>query len=114
LRRTPGRWIQPDPAGLAAANPGNPQTWNRYAYVANNPAGAVDPLGLWRSDIFPYAYAKWGYSWITSLFLDSSGRVFNPFGLDPGFPTDGISDMYADQIIRRSFARAQPEQTACG
>jgi hypothetical protein len=23
-------------------------------------------------------------------------------------------DMYADQIIRRSFARAQPEQTACG
>ena len=47
-----GRWIQPDPAGLAAADPANPQSWNRYAYVGNNPLNAVDPLGLWRSDAF--------------------------------------------------------------
>jgi hypothetical protein len=26
-------------------NPGNPQTWNRYAYVANNPLAMVDPSG---------------------------------------------------------------------
>jgi RHS repeat-associated protein len=25
-----GRWISPDPAGLGAANPANPQSWNRY------------------------------------------------------------------------------------
>jgi RHS repeat-associated protein len=43
---TQGRWISPDPAGLAAVNPTNPQTWNRYAYVANNPLSYVDPLGL--------------------------------------------------------------------
>ena len=42
-----GRWIRPDPAGLAAVDPTNPQTWNRYAYVMNNPVSAVDPLGLW-------------------------------------------------------------------
>ncbi len=41
-----GRWIAPDPAGLAAVDPTNPQTWNRYAYVANNPLSFVDPLGL--------------------------------------------------------------------
>ena len=41
-----GRWISPDPAGLAAVDPTNPQTWNRYAYVANNPLSFVDPLGL--------------------------------------------------------------------
>jgi RHS repeat-associated protein len=41
-----GRWVSPDPAGLAAANPGNPQSWNRYAYVLNNPTNFVDPLGL--------------------------------------------------------------------
>jgi len=36
----------PDPAGLAAVDLTNPQTWNRYAYVGNNPLNAVDPLGL--------------------------------------------------------------------
>jgi len=43
---TQGRWISSDPAGLAAVNPSNPQSWNRYAYVANGPMNAVDPLGL--------------------------------------------------------------------
>jgi RHS repeat-associated protein len=41
-----GRWMSPDPAGLGAANPGAPQTWNRYAYVGGNPLSNVDPLGL--------------------------------------------------------------------
>jgi RHS repeat-associated protein len=41
-----GRWISPDPSGLAAGDPTNPQTWNRYAYVLNNPLSNVDPLGL--------------------------------------------------------------------
>jgi len=43
---TQGRWIRPDPAGLAAVDPSNPQTWNRYAYVHNNPLSFTDPLGL--------------------------------------------------------------------
>jgi RHS repeat-associated protein len=43
---TDGRWMVPDPAGMAAVNPGNPQTWNRYAYVINNPLNFTDPLGL--------------------------------------------------------------------
>jgi RHS repeat-associated protein len=41
-----GRWISPDPAGLGAVDPTTPQSWNRYAYVLNNPLGLVDPLGL--------------------------------------------------------------------
>lgn len=40
-----GRWISPDPAGVAAVDPTNPQSWNRYAYVANNPLSYVDPDG---------------------------------------------------------------------
>jgi len=35
--------MTPDPAGMAAADPSNPQSWNRYAYVMNNPLGYVDP-----------------------------------------------------------------------
>ncbi len=41
-----GRWISPDPAGMAAVDITNPQTWNRYAYVGNNPLNFVDALGL--------------------------------------------------------------------
>jgi RHS repeat-associated protein len=41
-----GRWISPDPAGLAAVDPTNPQTWDRYGYVANSPLSFTDPLGL--------------------------------------------------------------------
>jgi RHS repeat-associated protein len=41
-----GRWMSPDPSGMAATNPANPQSWNRYAYVANNPLSAIDPLRL--------------------------------------------------------------------
>jgi RHS repeat-associated protein len=40
------RWISPDPAGLAAVDPTDPQSWNRYAYVLNNPLAFIDPLGL--------------------------------------------------------------------
>jgi RHS repeat-associated protein len=43
---TQGRWESPDPAGMAAVDPSNPQTWNRYAYVGNNPLSYADPSGL--------------------------------------------------------------------
>ena len=41
-----GRWASPDPGGLAAADPSDPQTWNRYAYLRGDPLGITDPLGL--------------------------------------------------------------------
>jgi RHS repeat-associated protein len=41
-----GRFVSPDPT-LLSANAHNPQTWNRYGYVLNNPLLYIDPLGLW-------------------------------------------------------------------
>src|SRR5208282_4237873 len=41
-----GRWASPDPAGLSAVDPTNPQSWDRYAYVTNSPLALVDPSGL--------------------------------------------------------------------
>jgi hypothetical protein len=46
----------PDPAGLAAVNPTNPQSWNRYSYVLNNPLALVDPSGLCPGGLAEYRY----------------------------------------------------------
>ncbi|HET9783770.1 MAG TPA: RHS repeat-associated core domain-containing protein, partial [Terriglobales bacterium] len=46
LSQVQGRWWTPDPAGLAAVDPTDPQTWNRYAYVGGRPLSAVDLLGM--------------------------------------------------------------------
>jgi RHS repeat-associated protein len=43
---TQGRWVSPDPAGLAATDINDPQSWNRYAYVRNTPLIFVDQTGL--------------------------------------------------------------------
>ena len=46
LSPSQGRWISPDPAGLSAVYLTSPQSWNRYAYVLNNPVALIDPAGL--------------------------------------------------------------------
>jgi RHS repeat-associated protein len=40
------RWISPDPLGMGAVDTSLPQSWNRYAYVLNNPLSLLDRLGL--------------------------------------------------------------------
>jgi RHS repeat-associated protein len=42
-----GRFIGPDPL-LNSGRPNNPQSWNRYAYVSNNPLRYTDPKGLYQ------------------------------------------------------------------
>lgn len=41
-----GRMMSPDPSGLALADITNPQSFNLYSYVLNNPLRNVDPNGL--------------------------------------------------------------------
>jgi RHS repeat-associated protein len=44
---TEGRWPSPDPAGIAASDLSDPQSWNRYVYVRNRPLSSVDPYGMY-------------------------------------------------------------------
>lgn len=41
-----GRFMSPDPSGLLAQRPQNPQSWNLYTYALNNPLSNIDPNGL--------------------------------------------------------------------
>ena len=45
-----GRWMSPDPGGLKVVRLDDPQTWNMYAYVRNNPTTLTDPTGLFDCD----------------------------------------------------------------
>ena len=40
---SPWHWAPLNP--LAAVDPASPQSWNRYAYVNNNPLAMIDPFG---------------------------------------------------------------------
>jgi hypothetical protein len=40
-----GRFMSPDPYS-GSANPANPLSWNRYAYVNGDPINGIDPFGL--------------------------------------------------------------------
>ena len=48
---TLGRFTSVDPL-MASGSTGNPQSFNRYSYVLNNPLNATDPTGLFADD--PY------------------------------------------------------------
>ncbi|MFN6964694.1 MAG: RHS repeat-associated core domain-containing protein [Pyrinomonadaceae bacterium] len=52
LENNAGRWTSPDPYN-GSASIGDPQRFNRYAYVNGDPVNFVDPSGLNR------AYCEW-------------------------------------------------------
>jgi RHS repeat-associated protein len=42
-----GRFMSPDPMGIMKQKLVDPQQWNKYAYVRNNPLRFVDPTGMY-------------------------------------------------------------------
>jgi RHS repeat-associated protein len=77
-----GRWPSPDPLGIGAADPSNPQSWNRYAYVGNNPLAATDPTGLFTCNV---CFAPPGdpISDIIAAIFDLISFLFELFGGGP-------------------------------
>jgi RHS repeat-associated protein len=80
-----GRWISPDPAGIAAASLDNPQTLNAYAYASNDPLIFSDPSGLdpiWNFGGAPGVSGYYGGDFGCTLDgLDCSTSLHSGFGV---------------------------------
>ena len=64
---TIARFLSPDPFG-GSMIPAKPQSFNRYAYVVNDPVNYQDPSGLFYStvnDPFPDAFTNW---WMREMY----------------------------------------------
>jgi RHS repeat-associated protein len=49
-----GRFTQVDPIGAGASSLGDPQSWNMYSYVGNDPINRTDPDGLFWGKLFKF------------------------------------------------------------
>lgn len=69
-----GRFMSADPYLQA---PDNLQSYNRYAYVWNNPLSATDSSGYWN-------FRKWFRATTKAIFFPSPRNVFNSIRVQPG------------------------------
>ena len=58
-----GRWTSPDPYN-GSMTIANPQSFNRYAYVQNDPVNFVDPSGLLPVLVCGYTWMNREYGWV--------------------------------------------------
>jgi len=122
LHAVQGRWLSPDPAGRSAVDPANPQSWNRYAYVLNNPLSNIDPLGLDCIHIDPdtgnYEGFDSGDCDNSTEELANSGvyvngtvnTIYTTTGNDQGVVTGYSATSDSGTLIAGTFATAQNQQ----
>ncbi|MBK8150041.1 MAG: hypothetical protein IPK58_18045 [Acidobacteria bacterium] len=83
-----GRWTSPDPYN-GSASVGNPQSWNRYSYVENQPTNFVDPSGLVeqvpRGCVPVYRWSDGQQNWVVDYYLCASvSYTITPRGPNTG------------------------------
>jgi RHS repeat-associated protein len=88
-----GRFISPDPLGRTAANPTDPQTWNRYAYVGNRPLTNIDPLGLDFED-----GVGCGDDWYDA---GNSDECFGVSGMGSASGSSGVNEKILDDSLAK-------------
>jgi RHS repeat-associated protein len=104
-----GRWMSPDPSGLALSDLGNPQSLNLYSYVINNPAILVDPDGLCYGQQQSSVWSCIG-GFFKSLFGggDSSDSSQSSGSGSSSSQPSGTSNESIDVTIRWSTPMMQP------
>ena len=99
-----GRFLSPDPYGGSVA-PGDPQSWNRYGYAANDPVNHADPSGLITCLVFADAdwwpFPDWDegafdWGWMYSGIYFCPGFVPGFGGLGGGGGAGGVNSQFPD------------------
>jgi RHS repeat-associated protein len=80
LETRSGRWTTPDPYG-GSVNVANPQSFNRYTYVHNDPVKFVDPSGL---NLAFSGIGGGGYCWFISKLIDDKWQLVDGYCADTG------------------------------
>ncbi|HTV58790.1 MAG TPA: RHS repeat-associated core domain-containing protein [Verrucomicrobiae bacterium] len=111
------RFMSPDPAN-AGADPTNPQSWNMYSYVRNNPLSNIDPTGMecvWDDGSYdsaddpdsgsPGQCSNLGGTWVDpSYFQNNNLPDWSPNSGDPGASADFANYMAAiNSVIQISL-----------
>lgn len=81
-----GRWTSPDPYN-GSMSLGDPQSFNRYSYVTNDPANFVDPSGLNAAFVICWDLNTYGHIGDRLVTLTTTECRF--FGGGGGLPHDG-------------------------
>ncbi len=125
-----GRFLTPDPYG-PSAKPANPLSWNRYAYVANDPVNRNDPSGLNMMDFWDPGWGGGGGGGFDAFNPGSPCDAYagcgwdawnnwgnnrgnnNGNGPDPGEPSDprGGAGGENSRISVRDYSRAGPKES---
>lgn len=113
---TMGRFMSPDPSGLAYADQTNPQSLNMYSYVLNNPLSNIDPSGeecVWDDGSFDSyddpesgdftACSNLGGTWVDPNFFETAiltnGQQAN---YNPGDWSSNANSTIVDSWLRAS------------
>jgi len=114
-----GRWISPDPGGFNSVNVSNPQSWNRYTYVNNNPLSNKDEKGLCDGSGCSADGAQGGSSmgggfvalmgdWGDFLLQVGTSLQGLPFGQGLNFTVDGFASTPEQAMSLLSASAGQP------
>src|SRR5579885_360540 len=74
-----GRWMSPDPYD-GSYDPSNPQSFNRYSYVMNNPLSLTDPTGQFTNGSYCGDSCPDDGSGFVNLFVDIGQALASLFG----------------------------------
>ncbi len=105
-----GRFVSTDPV-LSSGHPMNPQSWNRYSYVGNNPLKLTDPNGeMWVYHYLDDEHKRIGIAWIEGNKIPQNLRAQGYQALNFGGSSSRDVALTNGSVVRLSATSKNPLQ----